>query len=85
MGQERSYLGKMKFINAIAPLREIYWHHYYRIPLTIAFILLLIVPFLILVQQIDLANELAMYSFYFLVIGIAWELVDYMKSKEKKE
>jgi hypothetical protein len=40
----------------------------------------LIMPFLLVQQQVSLANELMVYAYVLLVIGAIWQIVLYLKN-----
>jgi hypothetical protein len=85
MGEQESYIRERTSMNGLVFLKAIYCHHYYRIPITLALVFLVISPILVLAQQIDFANKLAIYSIIFLAVGIAWQFIDGIKASDGKK
>jgi hypothetical protein len=51
-----------------------------QFPIFIALVILLIMPFLLVQQQVSFANELMVYAYVLLVIGAIWQIVLYLKN-----
>lgn len=64
-------------------MRIIYKIKISNIPIIIALALLVSAPVLITQKQVMLANEVAKYAYYLLIIGITWKLVLYLLTKKQ--
>jgi hypothetical protein len=54
-------------------------------PIIIAIIILACAPFLLLQNEENIANQYAGYAFYFLVVGILWKIIQYLRDNLKHE
>jgi Ca2+/Na+ antiporter len=54
-----------------------------NLPIIIALILLASVPFFILQEQIEIANQIASYAYYLLIVGVIWKFIQYLSDKRK--
>src|SRR3989344_8076039 len=50
-----------------------------KMPILAALLLLILTPFLLIQKREAFANQVAMYSYYFLVIGVIKQFKDYVK------
>jgi hypothetical protein len=51
-----------------------------KIPIVIGLVLLLVCPFLLIFKKEAVANGLAIWAYYFLVIGVVLQLIEFVKS-----
>jgi len=57
-----------------------------NLPIIIALVLLISAPFLILQNEEDIANQIAGYAYYLLIVGILWKIIQHFMNThfEKK-
>ena len=55
----------------------------YRIPIIVALVFLAIIPISLLAQDFVFANQIAIYAYYLLVIGIVWQCACYLRERQK--
>ena len=53
------------------------------LPVIIALIMLSSAPLFIIQNEYYIANELAGYAFYFLLVGILWKIVQYLMYRDQ--
>jgi hypothetical protein len=55
------------------------------LPIIIALIMLAFVPFLILQDKNETANQITSYSFYLLITGVVWKNIEYLMGQHQPE
>ena len=58
---------------------------FYNLPIIIALVMLVICPFLIMLDESEKANQVTGYAFYLLVLGVLVKIVQYFKNGSLKE
>jgi cytosine/uracil/thiamine/allantoin permease len=56
-----------------------------NLPIIIALIILAYVPFLILQDENEIANQITSYSFYLLIMGVIWKSIEYIMGQHPPE
>lgn len=82
MGEKKeNHIIEVNFLKGIFLVRP----YYYRIPISVALSILIFDPILLLVQQVDFANEIVMYSYFFLTLGIMWQVIHTIIANQDKK
>jgi hypothetical protein len=82
MGEKKeNHIIEVSFLKGIFLVRP----YYYRIPIFVALSILIFDPILLLVQQVDLANEIVMYSYFSLTLGIMWQVIHTIIANQDKK
>jgi Ca2+/Na+ antiporter len=56
-----------------------------NLPIIIALIVLGSAPFFILQNELYIANQLAAFTFYSLVVGVMWKIIQYLMDRNQHE
>ena len=56
-----------------------------NLPVIIALILLGSAPFFLLQDELEIANQLAGYAFYLLIVGVVWKIIQYLTNRYRHE
>jgi hypothetical protein len=79
--KKENHIIEVNFLKGIFLVRP----YYYRIPISVALSILIFDPILLLVQQVDFANEIVMYSYFSLTLGIMWQVIHTIIANQDKK